>query len=132
MSKLLVYATAVFFIGYGVGFIIWPMEIANWVTDGAPSVPSAKIDLRATYGGAQLAIGVIMLIIVQHKQDIDLALVMVGLCLLLMALGRLVGIMTDGQANALMYVYLIAELVFGFGAFFLRKRHSDTQITASS
>ncbi|USD42800.1 DUF4345 domain-containing protein [Vibrio sp. SCSIO 43135] len=124
MPKLLVYATALFFLVYGALFIVIPAEIAYLITDSSPEPTSATIDFRATYGGAQLAIGVILLWIVRQKNDLDLALVLVSFVLLLMALGRSIGIVVDGQANTLMYVYLVAEVVFGILALVLRKHIS--------
>ncbi|SHH23773.1 DUF4345 family protein [Ferrimonas marina] len=120
MAKLLVYLTALFFVVYGALFIVLPADMALWVTGSAPAASSASIDFRATYGGAQLAIGVVFLLVVKLRNDVDLALLIVGLVLLLMALGRTVGILMDGQPNALMWVYLIAELVFGTLALYLR------------
>ncbi len=119
MSKLLVYLTAVFFLVYGALFLVFPIEMANWVTGANPDPNSATIDFRATYGGAQFAIGFILIFALHYKKDVDLALFIVAITLLSMALGRLVGILIDGQANTLMYLYLVAEIVFGLLAIHL-------------
>ncbi|WP_244868324.1 DUF4345 family protein [Vibrio sp. B1ASS3] len=79
------------------------------------------MDFRATYGGAQFAIGLALILVLKIKQDVTLALIIVAITLLSMAFGRLIGILFDGQPNTLMYVYLVAELVFGLLALFLRK-----------
>ncbi|WP_448554615.1 DUF4345 domain-containing protein [Thalassotalea montiporae] len=122
MAKLLCYATAVFFLLYGLGFIFFPIEMAMLITDASPTSTSAIIDFRATYGGAQLAIGLLLLVIVKVRNDIDLALTMVALFLLSMALGRLTGIVIDGDPNLIMYIYLAAELAFGVLALWLKLR----------
>ena len=121
MSKLLVYLTALFFLLYGVIFAVFPVEMANLITGSSPNSTSATIDFRATYGGAQFAIGLALILVFKIKQDVTLALIIVAITLLSMAFGRLIGILLDGQPNTLMYVYLVAELVFGLLALYLRK-----------
>ncbi|APP04878.1 DUF4345 domain-containing protein [Vibrio harveyi] len=121
MSKLLVYLTALFFLLYGAIFAVFPVEMANLITGSSPNSTSATIDFRATYGGAQFAVGLALILVLKIKQDVTLALVIVAITLLSMAFGRLIGILLDGQPNTLMYVYLVAELLFGSLALYLRK-----------
>ncbi|HHP0514381.1 TPA: DUF4345 domain-containing protein [Vibrio harveyi] len=121
MSKLLVYLTALFFLLYGAIFAVFPVEMANLITSSSPNSTSATIDFRATYGGAQFAVGLALILVLKIKQDVTLALVIVAITLLSMAFGRLIGILLDGQPNTLMYVYLVAELLFGSLALYLRK-----------
>ncbi|HDM8069672.1 DUF4345 domain-containing protein [Vibrio harveyi] len=121
MSKLLVYLTALFFLLYGAIFAVFPVDMANLITGSSPNSTSATIDFRATYGGAQFAIGLALILVLKIKQDVTLALVIVAITLLFMAFSRLIGILFDGQPNTLMYVYLVAELVFGLLALYLRK-----------
>ena len=95
--------------------------MANLITGSSPNSTSASIDFRATYGGAQFAIGLALILVLKIKQDVTLALIIVAITLLSMAFGRLIGILFDGQPNTLMYVYLVAELLFGSLALYLRK-----------
>ncbi|AIW14094.1 DUF4345 domain-containing protein [Vibrio tubiashii] len=120
MSKLLVYLTALFFLFYGAIFVVFPIEMANLITGSSPNSTSATIDFRATYGGAQFAIGLALILVLKIKQDITLALIIVAITLLSMAFGRLIGILVDDQPNTLMYVYLVAEFVFGLLALYLK------------
>lgn len=122
MSKLLVYATAVFFIVYGGLFLLLPTGMAYWITGAELNTASAVIDVRATYGGAQLAVGLMMLLVVKLKDDVDLGLIFVAVVLLAMAFGRLVGLGNDGEANLVMYLYLVGELLFGALALVLRSK----------
>ena len=122
MSKLLVYATAVFFIVYGALFLLIPTGMAYWITGAELNPASAVIDVRATYGGAQLAIGLMMFLVVKLKDDVELGLIFVAVVLLAMAFGRLVGLWSDGEANLVMYLYLIGELLFGALALVLRSK----------
>ncbi|MET2947700.1 DUF4345 domain-containing protein [Vibrio owensii] len=121
MSKLLVYLTALFFLLYGAIFAVFPVDMANLITGSSPNSTSATIDFRATYGGAQFAIGLALILVLKIKQDVTLASIIVAITLLSMAFGRPIGILFDGQPNTLMYVYLVAELVFGLLALYLRK-----------
>ena len=121
MSKLLVYLTALFFLLYGAIFAVFPVDMANLITGSSPNSTSATIDFRATYGGAQFAIGLALILVLMIKQDVTFALIIVAIALLSMAFCRLIGILFDGQPNTLMYVYLVAELVFGLLALYLRK-----------
>jgi hypothetical protein len=121
MPKILVYSTALFFICYGALFIVLPAEFALLVTGSAPNETSATVDFRATYGGLQLAVGVIIFHIARHQKDLSLALTIVSTSLLFMAVGRTVGILTDGSPNLIMYLYLCAEIVFGLFAIALKK-----------
>ncbi len=120
MARFLVYATAAFFVLYGVGFALFPLQMSLLITDGHPVMSSSIIDSRATYGGAQFAIGLLMWLVVKLRDDVDLGLLMVAVTLLSMAAGRAYGIVVDGQANWLMYVYLVAEIGFGIMALKLR------------
>ena len=122
MSKLLVYATAVFFIVYGALFLLIPTGMAYWITGAELNPASAVIDVRATYGGAQLAIGLLMFLVVKLKDDVELGLIFVAVVLLAMAFGRLVGLWNDGEANLVMYLYLVGELLFGALALVLRSK----------
>ncbi|MFB9214099.1 DUF4345 domain-containing protein [Vibrio sinaloensis] len=124
MSKLLVYLTALFFLLYGAMFVVAPHEMANLVTESSPSFGSAMIDFRATYGGAQFAIGAALLFIVKWKRDLALALILVAITLLSMAVGRLFGLLVDGDGNTLMYLYFVAEVVFGVLALHFAKLES--------
>ena len=121
MSKLLVYLTALFFLLYGALFAVFPVDMANLITGSSPNSASATIDFRATYGGAQFAIGLALILVLKINQDVTLALIIVAITLLSMAFSRLIGVLFDGQPNTLMYVYLVAELVFGLLALYLRK-----------
>jgi len=122
MSKLLVYATAVFFMVYGGLFLLLPTGMVYWITGADLNTASAVIDLRATYGGAQLSIGLMMLLVVKLKDDVELGLIFVAVVLLAMAFGRLVGLWNDGEANFVMYLYLAGELLFGALALVLRNK----------
>ncbi len=66
-------------------------------------------DMRATYGGMSLAVGVMLLLLAQS--DVRLGLVSVLLLMVCMAAGRSYGLYVDAHANTVMYVYLLLEAV---------------------
>ena len=119
MAKVFVYITGLIFLTYGALFSVFPIEMSYWITGSYPQGASAIIDLRATYGGAQFAIGALLLLVTKLKNDVDMALLMVALILLSMAFSRTLGIVLDGQANGLMFVYLAGEIVGGLAALYL-------------
>jgi hypothetical protein len=56
-AVVLLWITSVLFVGFGIGAAAAPRELALFITGGAPSIPSAIIDMRATYGGVALGMG---------------------------------------------------------------------------
>jgi len=121
MARWLVTATGIFFIFYGAAFALYPIEMATLVTGDSPRTASGIIDLRATYGGMSIAVGAIILIVAANSARLALALLIIAIVLLAMAAGRVLGMLTDGSANAIMYVYLVMELVVSAIALSIRK-----------
>lgn len=95
---------------YGLAFLFWPSAMAVWVTDAAPLSSSGVIDLRATYGGMSLAVGGVLYLLARSPAHRRLGLQSVLLLMVCMAGGRLVGMLTDGDANDTMELYLALEL----------------------
>ena len=102
--------TGAIFAGYGLAFILAPVVLSRFVTESVPASTSGLIDLRATYGGMSLAIGV-LLFMLSGPAQLRTGLWAV-LCLMAgMAGGRAYGMLVDGQPNGMMYLYLVLELV---------------------
>ncbi len=121
-SKFLVCATGFFFVIYGIAFTFFPVDMSVFVTGGTPSTPSGIIDLRATYGGMSIAMGITILMLGVNSELVSLGLLVSAIVLLAMAGARTLGIILDGKPNPLMYIYLAAELSFASFALYLRKR----------
>lgn len=111
IAKILVQLTAVFFLAYGLMFALCPGSLSGMVTGSVPSTTSGLIDMRATYGGMSIAVGLMMLLLANHQSTLRLGLLSVVVVLLGMASARTLGIIADGTPNNLMYAYLVAELV---------------------
>jgi hypothetical protein len=106
----LAWFAGVFFILYGIAFAIEPHGMAFATTQLEPDTVSALVDIRATYGGMTIAVGV-LIIYLKQCVSIQHSLRVVWLVLLCMAATRAVGFVADGQANTLMYLYFVAEIL---------------------
>ena len=103
---------AFIFVLMGLAFMIVPSTMSGLVTDSIPQTPSGMIDLRATYGGGFAGIGLTLFAAVLRPGWRGLGLLMLVLALAGMAVGRGLGIVTDGRPNIFMYLFLAYELVF--------------------
>jgi hypothetical protein len=121
MGKILVLLTGCFFAIYGLAFTLAPTEMSYFVTGGSTGTVSGLIDMRATYGGMSVAVGVLLVHLAKRSNSLPLALLATALVLLAMASGRIVGMVVDGEPNIMMYIYLGAELIVGTAALGLRK-----------
>ena len=110
LAQTLIWLNAVFFAVYGVLFVFAPIAISHLVVDASPASPSALIDMRATYGGMSIAVGLLFAFLVQKKSTIRIGMIGVIMMMSCMAAGRLVGMIVDGDPNVVMYVYLILEI----------------------
>ncbi len=95
---------------YGLCFLLAPVWMSQWLTGAAPGTPSGLIDMRATYGGMSLAFGLVLLLLASRQDLANIGLGAVLVMMLGMAGGRVLGMVLDGAANALMYGYLVLEL----------------------
>ena len=122
MAIGLVWLTAGIFVVYGVGFALMPASLSLWVTGGAPSEPSGLIDMRSTYGGMSIGVGLVLALAARRRETLRSGLVGVGLVMVCMAASRLLGIVVDGGPNGFMWAYLALEVVAAALAFGLRAR----------
>jgi len=106
----IVRVTAAVFAAYGIAFVCAPVVVSLYVTGSAPGSPSGVIDMRATYGGMSVAVGLLLFVLASKPERVESGLLAVVLLMLGMAAGRLFGIVVDGDGNALMYAYLALEV----------------------
>jgi len=109
---LLLWINAALFLGFGAGFILAPDFFALAITGASPGSASAQIDMRATYGGMGLGIGLWFGHCARRNATVELGLVAARLILGATAAARLFGMFVDGAANPFMYLLLGAELLF--------------------
>lgn len=110
INQLLIGTVGITFAGYGALFIVAPSQLSLLVTDASPTTAVALTDMRATYGGMSLAAGVLLFMLAAKPHTERLGLVAVLLLMLGMAGGRGVGMVLDGSATVVMWVYLALEL----------------------
>jgi hypothetical protein len=111
LASLLIWLTAGFFVVYGLAFVVAPEALGHAITGSAPGTPSAVIDMRATYGGMTVAVGLTLAWLGRSNSTRSVALYIIALVMLCMASSRLLGLIYDGSANAIMYAYLAVEIV---------------------
>ncbi len=110
--RILLWINSVFFVVFGLSFMFAPSSSAELLIGSIPASPSAMIDMRATYGGFGLGIGVFFGVC---ARNMDLVLVGLGSSLAILSgivLGRIVGILLDGEPNNSVYAGLFSEILF--------------------
>lgn len=109
-ARVLLLLSALVFVVVGIGFLIVP---ARWAAITEISLPTAmaRTDLRATYGGLDLAVGVFLWICARRDEWIRPGLVGLALAAAGFGGGRLVGIVAEGSAAPLMLIFLAIEAV---------------------
>lgn len=108
-ARVLVFLGSAFFILYGFAFTVLPVELAVFVTGEAPSTSSGLIDMRSTYGGMSVAVGIVLALLAIRDDTVRTSVVGLLIVMLCMAATRVVGIAIEGQPNTIMYIYLLLE-----------------------
>jgi hypothetical protein len=103
---------AVLFIVFGICFIVAPVFFAEALTGSEPWTASAMIDMRATYGGMGLGIGLVFWFLARQRETVVPGLGATLLVLGATAMARVVGFFVDGSPNAFMLVLFGAEILF--------------------
>ncbi len=111
IDVLLIRVTATIFAVYGLAFVLAPTTLALLVTEASPANSAALTDMRATYGGMSVAVGMLLFILAAEPKFFRLGLSAVLLLMLGMAGGRAVGIFLDGPTTQIMWVYLALEII---------------------
>jgi len=110
MAKIIILLTSAIFFLYGLLFVAFPQEALYFLVQSKMDSNSGIIDLRATYGGMSMSVGLVLYILVKQDNTLYIGLLAVFLLMSGMALGRLVGMVVDGNPNYVMYIYLVLEL----------------------
>jgi uncharacterized protein YjeT (DUF2065 family) len=110
LAKGLLYASALLLIVIGLGFLLLPVQWAAAVEIGVPT-PTARTDLRATYGGFDIGVGVFLALCARRAEWIRPGLVAIALVGAGYGGGRLFGILAEGTASTPMLVFLGLEAV---------------------
>jgi len=125
-ARVLLLLSAAVFMIVGIGFLIVPAEWAA-ITEISLPTAMARTDLRATYGGLDLAVGVFLWICGRRDQWIRPGLVALALTAAGFGGGRLAGIVAEGSAAPLMLIFLAIETVTVLVAFAALRRLAGTR-----
>lgn len=111
-ATTLLRVTAALFIAFGTCFIVAPEFFAHTLTGSEPWTSSALIDMRATYGGMGLGIGLVFWFCARQRETVIAGLIGALLVLGATALARMVGFLADGSPNGFMQMMFGAEVLF--------------------
>lgn len=113
------------FVVFGLGFVLAPVTLSTWVTGSAPGTASAVTDMRATYGGMALGLGVVFGLCAARPDRVALGMRGVVVVMIALAGARLLGMIVDGPPNVFMYAFLAAEAAMAGLAMYAVARASD-------
>jgi hypothetical protein len=116
LKTTILWLNAMLFIAYGLGFALIPETLGQLLVGDAPDTTSAVIDMRATYGGMTIGLGIVFALLAAREEFVSVGLKGVIAVMALMAGTRLLGIVVDGQHNSVMTLYLIAEVLMALVA----------------
>ena len=109
----------------GLAFLFWPSAMIA-KTGLATLGPAGVTEARATYGGLELALGVLLALAAVQPTTVPYGLIVMALTLGGFALGRLVGMLVDGVHENFTLIYFAIEaasaLVAGAVFLFLKSR----------
>jgi hypothetical protein len=109
---VLLWIDAVLFVGFGLGFVAAPAQLADLILGAAPTTASALIDMRATYGGVAIGTGLFFALCAARPQWLRPGLVASLLVVGALETSRVIGILADGSPNAFMLLFLAFEVLF--------------------
>ena len=115
-AKGLLLASALIFVFVGAAFLLIPEQYARVLELSAPTA-MARTDVRATYGGLELGIGIFLIICVIRSEWLRPGLCALGLATGGFATGRMIGILIEGTVNRLMLGFLVLEIIVTFLSF---------------
>ena len=109
-DQLLVVIAALIFTGFGVWFLIKPAALAGIGIE--LTGPSARTDIRATYGGFELGVAAFLFWCAFREDWHHVGLIAAMLFVGGFGLGRGVGILLEGGATGLMWFFLTIEVAY--------------------
>lgn len=98
------------FVFFGVVFTFFPKEAADLFTGTWPGEPSGLIDMRATYGGVAVGMGIFVGLCARREEWLRIGLIFSALVLAAIGAARIVGIIADGSPNGFMVAFLALEI----------------------
>ena len=109
-ARYLLYFFAIAFLVLGAQFLFVPTALTAEAQIVLPT-PVAVQEVRGVYGGFFLGTGLYLLLCARRKPWLRHGLVALSAIMGGLVLGRVLGLVLDGPANALLYLLLAAEVV---------------------
>lgn len=122
LSRILLWINCVLFIAFGLAFALMPGWFASLFTGAAPATPSAMIDMRAVYGGVALGLAFVFAQCARNEGYLKLGMQTVLAVMVGLASARSLGIVLDGEANVMIWLLLVSEVVMAALAIFTLKQ----------
>lgn len=108
---------SILFILYGLSFLAAPEKMCQLLVGGVPSTATAIADMRATYGGICIGIGLLLVASLRNPQTTTLGLWGISIILSAMLLGRFIGLALDGDGGSGLYTFFIVQVLLTVAAF---------------
>jgi len=121
MARVVLAFGALIFAGIGFLFLVAPVRWAAVVGIALPT-PTARTDLRATYGGFDLALGVFLALCAVRTEWAVPGLIAQALALAGFGGGRLIGMLAERSASRLMLLFLGIEVAGALVSLFVAAR----------
>ena len=121
LARGLLFACALVFVGVGAAFLLIPARYAQILEISLPTA-MARMDVRATYGGLELGVGIFLILCAVRRELIRPGLWLLALAIGGFAAGRLVGLFAEGTITRFMMYFLVLELVVTLLAVFSLRR----------
>lgn len=109
-ERAIITLSAILFIALGTAFLLWPAAMAA-VVEITVSTPTAITDLRAVYGGMNLALGVYFATSIFSEARRKAALLALFAIFTGLAATRVFGIAVDGAQRPITYLLLAGEVI---------------------
>ena len=122
-ARIVLWVAAVVFIGVGLLFLIRPEQLAQGMGVMQPEAP-ARTEIRAVYGGIELALGVFFAIAARHQSRdwLTAGLVLAALVGGGAGLARVVGFVVEGEIDVRNVLWGTLELVGAVVAAWVARR----------
>lgn len=124
-KTILIWINALVFIAYGLGFVFFPETLGLLITGSAPTTSSGLIDMRATYGGMTLGVGVLFGLSAGDPRTVQIGVWGIIVVMMCMAGARLFGMIQDGTPNSIMYIYFAVEITMAILASWALRRNTS-------
>lgn len=113
-ARIVLVVAAATFAFFGVAYLVDPVGMTA-VVDLVPASATARADIRAVYGGLELALAGWLLAKARHRNDVAEGLTLAAVVYAGLGGGRAMGLLLDGEASGTSLRILGAELFAALG-----------------